>query len=209
MGLTPDDSTALEGLGLALSEGQICALTQFAEMVRQRNRAVNLVSKGDADALWVRHIVDSLAGVRAAELCGRFVADVGSGAGFPGVPLAVACPGARFVLVERTRKRAAFLRTAARELSLGNVSVEWATAEDVAGRTGASFDAVTVRAVAATAEALELVDGLVAPEGVVFLWQTDAQWEREPTPPGWNGRWVASPVPMLVGRGIRVLSRVE
>jgi 16S rRNA (guanine527-N7)-methyltransferase len=102
--------------------------------------------KATADELVAKHALDSLAAARLiAGLCaGDGVLDVGSGAGFPGIPLAIALPGVRFTLLERSGKKCAFLENCRALLGLANVGVLQA---DLSAASG-SFDVVTFRAVA-------------------------------------------------------------
>jgi 16S rRNA (guanine527-N7)-methyltransferase len=105
--------------------------------------------KAAPDELVTRHVLDSLAGTATiARLCAErapaAVLDAGSGAGFPGIPLAVALPAIRFTLLERSEKKCAFLDCCRAILGLGNVTVVTA---DLASASGA-FDVVTFRAVA-------------------------------------------------------------
>ena len=111
----------LEDLPDLPSPDLIESLWAHWELVKDWNARVNLTSiTADADAAWL-HYRDSLAGLT---LLGEGpVVDMGSGAGFPGIPLAIACPGQRFCLVEPRRKRASFLRVVAARLGLANVTV--------------------------------------------------------------------------------------
>ena len=106
------------------------ALTAFADLLRSRAIDLGLISEGDRDRVTPRHIEDSL---RAVQLLGSAneVADIGSGAGLPGVPLAIARPDTSFVLVEPRRRAVAFLEMAVEELDLGNVEVLHARIEEV------------------------------------------------------------------------------
>jgi 16S rRNA (guanine527-N7)-methyltransferase len=114
-----------------LSEKQIAALHQYELILRERAVPHGLVSRGDATRLWDRHILDSL---RAVACLGAgcpegALADLGSGAGLPGIPVAIALPGAHMTLVEPRVRRAAFLEMAAEELGLSNVVVDPRRAE--------------------------------------------------------------------------------
>jgi 16S rRNA (guanine527-N7)-methyltransferase len=102
--------------------------------------------KATADELVAKHALDSIAGAATvADLCaGGGVLDVGSGAGFPGIPLAIALPQARFCLLERSAKKCAFLENCRALLGLANVAVLQADLSEASG----SYDVVTFRAVA-------------------------------------------------------------
>jgi 16S rRNA (guanine527-N7)-methyltransferase len=122
-------------------------LSQYITEIEQYNPALSLVGTNDRQELIVRHILDSLApvGIISGLLAGsRTVADVGSGAGLPGIPLAIAMPDAAFTLIERKGRRAGFLRHIQEAMGLANVTVEEAEMEKAkpAGR----FALVTFRA---------------------------------------------------------------
>jgi 16S rRNA (guanine527-N7)-methyltransferase len=107
-------------------------LTQYITEIEQYNPALSLVGTDDRQELIIRHILDSLAplGIVSRLLgAGRTVADVGSGAGLPGIPLAIAMPDAAFTLIERKGRRAGFLRHTQEALGLANVAVEEAEME--------------------------------------------------------------------------------
>ena len=132
----------IEKLGLALSEAQLQCLKEYCTLLVKWNKSVNLISRKDIDRLVPRHILDSLSGHRWID--GPEVLDVGSGAGLPGIPLAVAMPTTRFTLCERMARRARFLGLAARELGLANVVVE---DQDVRTIEQQEFNSVVARAV--------------------------------------------------------------
>ena len=100
--------TAASTLGLALTPFQVGLLARYADLVRDWNRRVNLVSRRDADRILEYHVVDSLASARLCEPGSR-VADIGTGAGLPGIPLAIARPDLSVVLVESSGNRCRFL----------------------------------------------------------------------------------------------------
>lgn len=145
-------------------------LAAFEALVRRWNPRHGLVSRRDAGRLRERHTLDSLT---LLPWWSGSLADVGSGAGFPGVPLAIARPESRVVLVERSRRKSRFLRQVVIDLELDNVEV---VALDAARyRPAALFDTVAARAVAAPAAAWRLMRGLLAPGTGVALLQS-----REP-----------------------------
>ncbi len=104
-------------------------LDAFVEMLGSWSKRMNLVSVGSEREIWPRHVLDSLAPSMLLDEAGRS-ADLGSGAGFPGIPLAILLPEARFDLVESRRKRASFLRHVVRTLGLERVEVFETRGED-------------------------------------------------------------------------------
>jgi 16S rRNA (guanine527-N7)-methyltransferase len=105
-------------------------LDRYCDEIERFNPAYGLVSVKDRDELVVKHILDSLAPIRSImRLAGSRspentrIADVGSGAGLPGIPLAIALPGTSFTLIERTGRRAGFLRNTAAVMELANVEI--------------------------------------------------------------------------------------
>ena len=140
-------------------------LDAFSELVRRWNRAYSLVSRRDADRLETRHIADSLSLLSWIE--GTRLADVGAGAGFPGIPLAIAGPQWRVTLVERSEKKARFLRQALIELDLENAEVVSKDVRDFNPDT--AYDTVTVRAVAKPPMAWDMTRHLLRPGGCALL----------------------------------------
>ncbi len=137
-------TAGLEQLGISYTPEQLTGLVRYEEELRRWNRRMNLVAGGDED-LTVRHVLDSLAGLPAvAAESPSLAADVGSGAGLPGVPLALCLPSVRWSLVERSGRRAGFLRNVVAVLRLSNAVVVEADVKDVQD----SFDVVTTRAFA-------------------------------------------------------------
>jgi len=115
------------------------------------------------------HIADSLAGLSIPELrAARQIADLGSGAGLPGLPLALALPHARVLLIESHRRKCAFLGRAIAALGLANAEVACARVEEVAAR---GCDAVTARALAALPVLCEYAAPLLAEGGVLIAWK--------------------------------------
>jgi 16S rRNA (guanine527-N7)-methyltransferase len=131
----------LDALGIALDPERLELLETFLDMLLDRALPRGFVSPSDVDRLWERHIRDSLRAF--SEIApGSRVADLGSGAGLPGLPLAIASPGASFTLIELRRGRAAFLESVVDELGLPNAEVFFGKVADVPG----SFDVCTARA---------------------------------------------------------------
>jgi 16S rRNA (guanine527-N7)-methyltransferase len=139
-------------------------LAAFIELLLHWNRVHNLTGVRDRDELLDRHVVESLALEKLID--GEAVADIGSGGGLPGIPLAIVLPKVRFTLIESRRKRASFLRHAAATLALANVEVAHSRAEAIPPR---QFSTVLARAVAPPGELLEIASPLVAPGGRLVL----------------------------------------
>jgi 16S rRNA (guanine527-N7)-methyltransferase len=115
------------------------------------------------------HLADSLAGLAVPALRdGHRLADIGSGAGLPGLPLALALPDARVLLVESQRRKCAFLERAIEALALTNAEVACARVEELDGR---DYDAVTARALASLAVLCEYAAPLLAEGGVLVAWK--------------------------------------
>lgn len=132
-----------------LREEQHAQLERYLELLLQANQRMNLTRITEPDKARLQHVADALTALKFFPENAHAIVDLGSGGGVPGIPLAIACPDKRFVLIESTQKKAAFLRATSASLGLNNVEVLGDRAEDVA-RTGrrASFDVVTSRAVA-------------------------------------------------------------
>ncbi|MFO7650258.1 MAG: 16S rRNA (guanine(527)-N(7))-methyltransferase RsmG [bacterium] len=105
-------------------------LLGYVALLREWNARINLVSRRDTGRLVSYHLVDSLAALRYLPESGR-AADIGSGAGLPGIPLALCRPGIEFTLVESSYKKSLFLRTAVESLGLAGVKVAAARAEEL------------------------------------------------------------------------------
>lgn len=160
--------TGARSLGLELSQGEIAAMEQHLRLLAKWNAKLNLVGPGTIGSWAARHTLDSLA---VAEWLqdGAFVADVGSGAGFPGIPCAIVRPASKLVLIEPRAKRAAFLQSAIATTGLRNSSVHMARAEAETER----FQLVMGRAVASPIKWAALATRLCAPGGGFVLYASE------------------------------------
>lgn len=154
----------LEAKQVTVGPDEAASLAEYLNMLEQWNRVHNLTGIRDRIELIDRHLVESLA--LKPFVVGPTVADVGSGGGLPGVPLAITLPEAAFTLIESRRKRVSFLRHVATRLKLANVAVAHARAEDV---VSGPFATVMARAVAPPSELLAVAGPLVAPQGRLVL----------------------------------------
>jgi len=153
----------LGDLGLALGPGAREKLHEYLALLAKWNRTYNLTAIRDPLKMVTHHLLDSLAVL--PELPAGRLADVGSGAGLPGIPIAIAEPQRAVALAEANQKKSAFLRQAVMELGLGNAEVHQGRAEN--WRPQARFAVVISRGVAELAEFLAACRHLVAPGGVL------------------------------------------
>jgi 16S rRNA (guanine527-N7)-methyltransferase len=149
----------LAALGIALDATAIARLLDYIGLLERWNAAYNLTAVRDPAEMVTRHLVDSLAIL--PYVSGATLADLGSGAGLPGIPLAIAVPERETLLVDSNGKKARFLREAVRRLDLERVRVAESRVEDVAG----AFDCITARAFASLADMLGWGGHLLAPGG--------------------------------------------
>ena len=142
--------TLEQGLkALGLNRACIPVLEQFAALMLEQNRVMNLTAITEPRDVAALHLLDSLSLLPITGLAGEQVADVGTGAGFPGVPLAIAEPSLHVTLLDSLGKRVDFLRRTCGTLGLENTQCVHARAEEFAGEHREAFDAAVSRAVAA------------------------------------------------------------
>ncbi len=158
---------AAQALGVPLAPAQADALLAYLSLLQRWNATYNLTAVRDPAQMLVQHIVDCLAVVPPlrrvlGEGSGARVLDVGSGAGLPGVVIAVLCPSFRVVCVDTVGKKAAFIRQAAMELRLPNLQAEHARVEAL---KQPPFDLITSRAFASLNDFVTLTRPLLAPGG--------------------------------------------
>jgi 16S rRNA (guanine527-N7)-methyltransferase len=156
----------LDEMALALPAGASERLLGYVALLVKWNRTYNLTAIRDPHAMVAHHLLDSLAVLPHLPLAERArLADAGSGAGLPGIPLAIARPRWRVALIESSQKKAAFLRQAAIELALDNVEVHEGRVE--AWRPQPLLDLAISRAFAALTEFIAACRHLVRPGGTL------------------------------------------
>lgn len=148
-------------LGIELTDEQVHKLFEHLNLLDDWNTRMNLTAIRERPAQVTKHLLDSLTVL--SWLRGTRVADVGSGAGFPGIPLAIVAPAVHFALVESVGKKCRFLECVRDTLQLGNVEVVQARAESY--RPPQRFDTVLARAVGPLADLVKHAGGLVAGGG--------------------------------------------
>jgi len=168
----------------ALPETLSTPLSTYLALLQRWNRTYNLTAIRDPQAMVPLHLLDSLALV--PHLGGiQTLADLGTGPGLPGIPLALALPSLQVTLVESNGKKARFLREAVRTLELTNAEVVQARAEQVSAR--APFNAITARALGTLADILAIGGHLLAPNGHLLAMKgIHPDQEIAALPPDWS-----------------------
>lgn len=138
-------------------------LAAYADLLQDQGIRLGLIAKGDAARIWDRHVVDSLRALPCLRPTDHAVADVGSGGGLPGIPVAIARPDLRVALIEPRARRAAFLEMAVERLRLGNAVVVAGPADSVRE----VFDSGLARALGPVDRAWALVAPLLRADGIL------------------------------------------
>jgi 16S rRNA (guanine527-N7)-methyltransferase len=162
-------------MGSPVSDEALAAIDGHVRLLLAWTEAINLTAIRDPAEVARRHVLDSLAAIPVLRARGiRRLLDIGSGGGFPGLPLAAALGAERVLLVDSVGKKVRFLQVVVEATGLaGCVVAEQARAEALAHdpRDRGAWPAVTVRAVASLAELVEVAFPLVAPGGVLVAWK--------------------------------------
>lgn len=181
-------------MGLSLTTPALTRLDRLLQLLGKWNRVYNLTAMADEETWVSHHLLDSLSIVPILPI-GRLI-DVGSGAGFPGLPIAVAEPNRDIVLLDSSQKKTAFLRHAAAELELHNVHVETARAE--AYRPEVRFQVVVSRAFSNLPEFVRVARHLCARDGKLLAMKgVLPDEELRNLSPGYVRRVVPLTVPTL------------
>lgn len=161
--MTADPAASLDGAARAKLE------TVLALLAEERASVSSVVD----ERAWRVHVVDSLTGLELPDLrAATRIADVGAGAGFPGLALAVALPGAQVDLIESVGRKCEFMRQAIAAAGIPNATVLNTRSEDLASADGReTYDAVTARAVGRLSTLAELASPLLKPNGVLVAWK--------------------------------------
>ncbi len=170
-------TAGLPDLGLVLSEDTARKLCAFGEAVVKQNEVMNLTAITEPEQVAKLHLLDSLTVAKTVDLKGKQVIDVGCGAGFPGVPLQIACPEAKITLLDSLGKRMAWLEQILPELGVPAQCVT-ARAEEYAAKHREQYDYATSRAVARLNILLELTAPFVKVGGAVLAMKGAAAREE-------------------------------
>ncbi len=172
-----------KALGIELHPAQTAALLALATELAEWNEKFNLTAIIEPTEVVDKHLLDSLAVL--PYLRGLRVADIGTGAGFPGLPLAIANPARRYTLVESTGKKAGFLRQTAGKLRLTNVEVVQGRSEAL--HPARPFDSVVARALGSLADFVRVAGHLVGRNGrLLSMKGRPPEDELKALPAGWK-----------------------
>jgi 16S rRNA (guanine527-N7)-methyltransferase len=170
-------SAGLTDLSLPLTEGQVDTLCAFGAAVVKQNEVMNLTAITEPTAVAKLHLLDSVSLLKCADLEGKTLIDVGCGAGFPGVPTKIACPGVKLTLLDSLGKRMNWLGTILPQLGVEAECVT-ARAEEAAAQRREQYDFASSRAVARLNVLLELTAPFVKVGGAVLAMKGSAAMEE-------------------------------
>jgi 16S rRNA (guanine527-N7)-methyltransferase len=171
---------------------------------RVREAGISLVSQADRNRLQERHLKPSLEALDLIPESGKLI-DIGSGGGFPGIPIAINRPGLQVTLVESNSRKASFLTRVSRETALNNLKVLHLRAEELDETHEKNYDCVTARAVADMVDLIEWTDRLLKPDGRWLLWK-GRNWRKEGDPSDY-GLKIAEERPLSDGGVLLMLER--
>ncbi len=159
---------AFDRLEIGYDDAVLSRFDAYLGEIMLFNPTYKLVAQNDEDEIVIRHFIDSAAAMPyMASLGPKTIADLGSGAGFPGVVLAILMPDTKFTLVERMSRRVSFLRNVIARLALDNVEI----ADCDAKRVAKTFDVVTARAYHPVYDCFDEMERLVSDSGHIVLYK--------------------------------------
>ena len=170
-------NAGLADLSLPLSQAQTDTLCAFGAAVVKQNEVMNLTAITEPSAVAKLHLLDSVSLLKCENLTGKTLIDVGCGAGFPGVPVKIACPGVKLTLLDSLGKRMNWLSTILPQLGVEAECVT-ARAEEAAAQRREQYDCASSRAVARLNVLLELTAPFVKVGGAVLAMKGSAAMEE-------------------------------
>jgi len=156
-------------LKISCSEKQIKSFLTYISELKKWNRAYNLTGLKTDDDIVIKHFLDSLLYIKALPSSSFHMADIGTGAGFPGLPVKIMMPDIALTLIESSRKKAAFLRSIVRSLALKQVTVLEERIEHLDSEFGQSFDVIVSRATFSIMEFLNVACPYARSGGTLIL----------------------------------------
>lgn len=167
-------------LGINLTDEELAKFEEYKELLKEYNKKFNLTSITNDNEIYLKHFYDSLCIMKAQELLNSSsLLDIGTGAGFPGIPVAIVNKDIKITLVESNKKKCEFLKVVKDSLNLQNVEIINARAEDFAKTNREKFEVATSRAVANLSILLELEFPALSVGGVLLALKSNVQEELE------------------------------
>lgn len=167
-------------LGINLTDEELAKFEEYKELLKEYNKKFNLTSITNDNEIYLKHFYDSLCIMKAQELLNSSsLLDIGTGAGFPGIPVAIVNKDIKITLVESNKKKCEFLKVVKDSLNLQNVEIINARAEDFAKTNREKFEVATSRAVANLSILLELEFPALSVGGVLIALKSNVQEELE------------------------------
>lgn len=201
-----DLQQGLRAMQIEAGEDQQAKLLHFIELLYKWNKAYNLTAIRNKNDMLTLHIFDSLS--LLPYLGGaRHILDIGSGAGLPGIPLAILQPHRKFVLLDSNGKKTRFIKQALIELKLNNVSVAHTRIEKYSPQE--NFDCITTRAFATITETIEMIEHFLSDEAqILFMKSNTAEKELAEVDSVYNKQVVSLNVPGInAPRTLAILTR--
>lgn len=167
----------LEKLNIKITQNQLNQLDKYYNILITENAKYNLTNILDEEEVYLKHFYDSLTIVKGIELNNQYICDIGTGAGFPGIVLKIIYPNIKIDLIDATLKKCNFLNLVIKELSLKDINVINARAEEYAKENREKYDIVTSRAVANLKHLLEFGIPLLKVNGIFIAMKANIDEE--------------------------------
>jgi 16S rRNA (guanine527-N7)-methyltransferase len=184
---TVDSPLAVAGIcrknGLVLTDVQMGLLADFVGRLLEWNKKINLISRRDEGNVWFSHVLHSLAPLFYVNIPGNIsILDLGSGGGFPGIPLAIVRPDLKLTLLDSIRKKTMATTDIVGAIKLPNIVIQTARAEELAQSMGGKYDMVVARAVASLADLVRWSKPLIRRKGTATPGQSGVPSGKHPSP---------------------------
>lgn len=165
-------------LGLVLTDEELNNLDKYYQILKEENSKYNLTRIIEEEDVYLKHFYDSLTIIKVVNIDNQSICDLGSGAGFPGLVLAICFPNAKLTLIEANGKKCHFLNIVKESLNLDNVTIINTRVEDYSKKNREVFDIVTARAVAPLKHLLEYGIPLVNVNGYFIAMKANTESEE-------------------------------
>ena len=176
-------ASLLSPFGVHLSNDRLAMIREYIRLLLKWNQAVSLTSVVDPLEILPRHFGESLFVCSLLPVENCRLADLGSGAGFPGLALKIACPGVHLALIESNKRKCAFLSEVVRSLGLKDVEVLSMRFDEV--RDAADFEIITARAIGGFPSMLRWAKTALTRRGHLILWLGGEDTSKVSSTPGW------------------------